>query len=192
MGDDHVIIVASECIYNQFCKPGCRLREDRTLEELKIYLVDYPCVVILKCPEEEIFGIFRYSITRKMMEKNSFFVKKCQKLAKETAQRIVSYFDAIRTKGGQISKVIIIGVNGSPVCGVDRQLDSDQPVPNFGRPKKSEDWKTTVKGSGILIELLKNVLESKGIPFEAFGVENLEKTREKIKLFINQEQGDST
>jgi predicted secreted protein len=192
MKDDHVIIVVSECIYNQFCKPGCRLRDDKTLEELKIYLASYPCVIVLKCPEEEIFGIFRFSATRKMMEKNSFFIMRCKKLAKETVQRIESYFDAIRTKGDQISKVIIIGVDGSPVCGIERQLDSNQPVPNFGRPKKTEDWDTTVEGSGILIELLKKELGDKDISFVAFGVENLKKTREKVKLFINQEQGDNT
>jgi predicted secreted protein len=189
MRSNPVIFVVSECIYNQFCKPGCRLREDKTLEELKIYLAKYPCILILKCPEEEIFGIFRFNETRKMLEKNCFFVKICRNSSKEMVQRIDSYIDAIRTKDGQIPDVIIIGVDGSPSCGVDRQLNSDQLVPNFGRPKKIEDWKTTVDGSGILIEILKEDLRNKGIPFEAVGVENLEKTKRKL-IFLDQKLGE--
>ena len=43
---EHEIIVVSECIYNQFCKPGCRLREDKVLDEVKTYLASYPCILI--------------------------------------------------------------------------------------------------------------------------------------------------
>ena len=188
MRSEPAIFVVSECIYNQFCKPGCRVREDKTLEELKIYLAKYPCILVLKCPEEEIFGIFRFNETRKMLEKNSFFVKTCKNIAKEIAQRIDNYIDAIRTREGQIPNVILVGIDGSPSCGVDRQLNSDQPVPNFGRPRRVDDWKTTVEGSGIIIELLKKELKSKNISFEAIGVENLEKTMKKIE-FLNQKLG---
>lgn len=123
-----------------------------------------------------------------MLEKNSFFVKRCKNTVKEIAQRIENYIDAIRTKDDQIPEVIIIGIDGSPSCGVDRQLNSDHPVPNFGRPKKVDDWKTTVDGSGIIIELLKEELKNKNISFEAIGVENLEKTMKKLD-FLNQKFG---
>jgi len=179
------IIVVSECIYNELCKPGCRVREDKTLEELRTHLAKYHCVMVLKCPEEEIFGIFRFDTTRKMMERNDFFLERCQKLAKDTAKRIRNYDEALRIKGEGISEVIIIGVDGSPVCGIERYLDNEGGVPNAGRPKKMEDWYTSFEGSGILIELLKNELEERDIPFKCFGVENLEKTREKIGAFLN-------
>lgn len=185
------IIVVSECIYNEFCKPGCRVRKDKTLEELRTHLAKYHCVMLLKCPEEEIFGIFRFDTTRKMMERNDLFLEQCLNLAKVTAKRIKNYDEALRIKGEGISEVIIIGVDGSPVCGVERYLDSEGAVPNAGRPKKMEDWNTSFEGSGILIDLLKNELENSGIPFECFGVENLEKTKEKIAMFLNKTEKET-
>jgi len=180
-----VIIIVSECIYNQFCKPGCRVREDKVLEEVKMCLANYPCILILKCIEEEIFGIFRFNVTRKMLEKNKFFTKKCEDLAKEIADRVESYCDAFKIKGEEeISKVIIIGVEGSPTCGISRYLDSMNGKPDYGRPKteKSKKWRTSPEGCGILIESLKKELERRKINFETIGVGNPEETREKLTL----------
>jgi predicted secreted protein len=105
-------------------------------------------------------GILRKPRTKDQYS-NVMFRRCCRKIAKEIVDRIQEY-----VKSGTKTK-IVIGVDGSPSCGVNRI--------STGKTCKSMAEQGRVKGSGILIEELHLALTKKNssIPFHGIRYERL-------------------
>jgi len=131
------IAIVAHCILNQNSRV-LGLAERPSVAELVEFLMrnDFG-IVQLQCPELTYAGIFRQPKTKEQYD-NAAFRKHCRKIAEETIQQIQEYAKSdIKTK-------IIIGVNGSPSCGVT--------------------------DSGILIEELSSILKEKRIVIPFYGI----------------------
>jgi predicted secreted protein len=94
-------------------------------------------IIQMPCPELTYAGILRKSQTKNQYG-DAMFRRHCKKIAKEIVEQIQEY------SKGKIKARIIIGVDGSPSCGIT--------------------------DSGILIEELRSMLKKKGFTVPFYGI----------------------
>jgi len=142
------IALIAHCIINQNSRAQGLAERSSTITEILGFLMHNKIGIIqMPCPELIYAGILRQPQTKEQYN-NVVFREQCRKIADELANQIQEY-----EKSG-IKLRLVIGVNGSPSCGV-----SETP--------------------GILIEELRSVLGEKAISIPFFGV-HLNRLKEDI------------
>jgi len=148
------IAIVAHCILNQNSRVFGLAERSSTITEIVEFLIRNDMGIIqMPCPELTYAGILRKSQTKDEYD-NTMFRNHCKKIAEEIVAQIQEY------SKGKIKARIIIGVDGSPSCGIT--------------------------DSGILIEELQSVLKKKGltVPFYGIRYERLSEDLAKLRKLI--------
>lgn len=150
------IAVVAHCILNQNSRVLGLAERPCAITEIVEFLIRNDIGVIqMPCPELSYAGILRRGQTKDQYD-NAMFRRHCRKIVKEIVDQIREYARCgINTK-------IVIGVDGSPSCGVNET--------SRGNPCKNMAEHERVKGSGILIEELRLALRKKKISIPFYGI----------------------
>ena len=138
------ITVAAHCLLN----PNTRVKGLRPVE----FRPEGP-LIQLPCPEALYLGLDRWASTRNQLDVPEFR-RFCRSL-------ITQYADLLEMLARQGKRIKIVGLAGSPSCGVDTTSLGYA----GGRVRESEH--EHVSGKGVFMEELMAELERRGISFEA-------------------------
>ena len=138
------ITVAAHCLLN----PSTRVKGLRPVE----FRPEGP-LIQLPCPEALYLGLDRWASTRNQLDVPEFR-RFCQSL-------IVHYADLLEMLARQGKRIKIVGLAGSPSCGVDTTSLGYA----GGRVRECEHEHVT--GKGIFMEELMAELERRGVAFRA-------------------------
>jgi len=151
------IAVVAHCILNQNSRVlGLAERASTITEIVELLTRNDIGIIQMPCPELSYAGILRKKQTKDQYD-NAMFRGYCRKIAKEIVNQIQEY-----AKCG-INTKIVIGIDGSPSCGVNA-ASTENPCKNH-MPKHKR-----VKGSGILIEELHSAFKDKRISKPFYGI----------------------
>ena len=148
------IAIVAHCILNQNSRVfGLAERSSAIAEIVEFLILNNMGIIQMPCPELTYAGILRKSQTKDEYG-NIMFRNHCRKIAEETVKQIQEY------SKGKIKATIIIGVDGSPSCGIT--------------------------DSGILIEELRFMLKKKGftVPFYGIRYKRLSEDLAKLRKLI--------
>ena len=155
------IAVVAHCILNQNSRVlGLAERSGMITEIAEFFLRKKIGILQMPCPELTYAGVLRKPQTKDQYS-TIMFRSHCRKITKEIVDQIQDY-----AKCG-ISTEIVIGVDGSPSCGVNEN--------SKGSTCENMSKNERVKGSGILIEELRFALKEReiSIPFSGIRYERL-------------------
>jgi len=148
------IALVAHCILNQNSRVfGLAERSSAIGEILEFLTHNNMGIIQMPCPELTYAGILRKSQTKNQYD-DAKFRRHCKKIAEEIIAQIQEYIK------GKIKTKVVIGVDGSPSCGV--------------------------ADSGILIEELRSILKKKGltVPFHGIRYERLSEDIAKLRSLI--------
>lgn len=155
------IVLIAHCILNQNAKiDGCAYYSGAMLEVTKTILDTGVGIIQMPCPELYCLGLDREAdhqanhsiesedtrVAKRMNEDKSR--KICDVIAEEILYQVEEYIK------NSFDVVGIIGINGSPTCGVETTWTNDQDV----------------DGHGIFIATLDKTLENKSISLRKVGI----------------------
>ncbi|MEM2994743.1 MAG: hypothetical protein QXI91_01835 [Candidatus Bathyarchaeia archaeon] len=110
------IVLVAHCILNQNSRVLGLAVEPGAIAEVVDFLVRCGVgIVQIPCPELAFAGLLRQPQTREQYD-NVAFRENCRKIAVEVANQVGSY-----AKGG-VKLVLVVGVDGSPSCGVKEPM----------------------------------------------------------------------
>lgn len=170
------IVIIAHCILNCNAKVEGLATYEGSEKNLLGYLIAKGYGIMqLPCPEMAAYGIKRWGQVKEQYD-NVHYRENCRNIFKPTLNQIIDYGKA----GYEIK--CIIGIDGSPSCGVSRTCSSDswggEVGSQYGILEKAADVKM-IDQSGIFIEEIKKILDEHSIkiPFlavneEADGKEN--------------------
>lgn len=146
------VVLVSHCLLNQnsivrgLARHRAMVKELIELfDELGLGVIQLPCPEILCC------GLRRWWMSREQYD-NPGFRRLCRKLSKLVADYLVEY------RRNDIDVVGLIGVAGSPSCGVHTTSIGWL----GGNPRDANPLRRT-SGRGVFMEILLNVLEKHGV-----------------------------
>lgn len=148
------IAIVAHCILNQNSRVfGLAERSSAIAEIVEFLIFNDMGIMQMPCPELTYAGILRKSQTKNQYDE-AMFRNHCKKIAEETVEQIQEY------SKGKIKARIIIGVDGSPSCGIT--------------------------DSGILIQELRSMLKKKGLTVSFYGIryERLSEDLAKLRKLI--------
>jgi predicted secreted protein len=155
------IAVVAHCILNQNSRVLGLAERTSVITEIAEFLMCNDIGIIqMPCPELSYAGILRKRKTKDEYD-TATFRSHCRRIAKEITHQIEEY-----AKYG-INAEIVIGVDGSPSCGVNETSKRN--------PREEPSNHERVKGSGILIEELHTAMKEReiSIPFHGIRYERL-------------------
>ena len=122
-------------------------------------------IVQLPCPEATFLGMHRWGMTREQYDTPAYR-RHCQEILAPTVDMLVSLVD----DGCSIEAVV--GVDGSPSCGVDRTCSGYEggeieAIFDSGRAPVAAD----IPASGVFIEVFRSLLTAAGLNVTFRGVE---------------------
>ncbi|NYT14308.1 MAG: hypothetical protein GKC01_07360 [Candidatus Methanofastidiosa archaeon] len=148
------VALVANCLLNQNAKVNGFAFFPDMLWELVEILHKYEYGILqLPCPETVYAGLRRWWYVREQYDNAKF-----RDVCKEAIRPVLDQVEALIKDG---CKVVLIGLDGSPSCGV-RSSGSD---PRWGGKPEIEvgDYPQTNK-SGIFIEVLKQEIHQRGLP----------------------------
>lgn len=151
-------VFVSHCLLNANAKVCGLAKYPAMVTDLVAFLAQHDFGIIqLPCPELLHLGPKRWWQVRSQYDTPSYR-SLCQRLAFETVELAIQYHSA----GYKIAG--LLGVEGSPSCGVEEVYDSPQ---WGGRPAEVDLSDCRMAGTGIFIEVLMHTFEqhSMDIPF---------------------------
>ena len=166
------IAVVAHCILNQNSRVlGLAERSSAITEIVEFLIRNDMGIIQIPCPELSHAGILRKEQTRDQYD-NALFRQVCRKIAAEIVDQIREY-----SKAG-IKAKIIIGVDGSPSCGVNKTSKIN--------PCKKMAESQSVKGFGILMEELYLELRKRkfSIPFYGIRYERLSEDLDEMEKLL--------
>lgn len=177
------IALVCHCVLNQNAKIEGIARYPGTFRPVVERLLDAEVGIYqLPCPEMTFFGISRWSAVKDQYS-SPFFRRHAQDLADRVADELEDY-----ARRGYRS-VCVIGMNGSPACGVD--LAPQAAGEPWGGRIAGVPTRSLVPEKGTFMELLSDVLASRGlgdIPFiglpEVAEAGDLESALSKLEILL--------
>ncbi|MEI8216486.1 MAG: CD3072 family TudS-related putative desulfidase [Eubacteriales bacterium] len=162
------IVLTCHCLLNRHSKVDGSSKGDGLEESIISYLIDKKLGIIqLPCPETTFAGIRRWGQVKEQYD-TPYFRKHCKELFMPFLDQIVDYHN-----NGYTIRAII-GIDGSPSCGVHKTCSSRVWGGEIGNgneiESKIKDLKM-VEGKGIFIEeiekcLLENQIKMKFIALD--------------------------
>jgi predicted secreted protein len=150
------IAIVAHCILNQNSRVSGLAERSGMITEIVEFLIHKKIgIVQMSCPELTYAGVLRKPQTKDQYD-TVMFRSHCRKIAKEIVDQTQDY-----AKCG-IETEIVIGVNGSPSCGVN-ETSKGSSCENMSKNER-------VKGSGILIEQLRFALKERKISIPFYGI----------------------
>ncbi|MCX7883527.1 MAG: hypothetical protein N2448_00605 [Caloramator sp.] len=175
------IILLCHCILNCNSKvEGLSLYKGADEKILK-YLIDKGYGIIqLPCPEVTVYGIKRWGHVKEQLD-TPYFRQHCKEIFIPYLNQIKDYIkNGYKIKG-------IIGIDGSPSCGVSKTCSSSkwggEVGCEFGIAEKIIDLKI-INGKGIFIEEIENILKDNNLNIKFFSIdeEDISTKNNLIKL----------
>lgn len=169
------ILLVSHCVLNTAAKVWrvdsthgsqeecARLAFLQRVLEQRVQLIQLPC------PEFTLYGPDRWGHTREQFD-NPFFRAHCRELLTPVLRQLQAY---LHPRDGDKFQVLgIVGVEGSPSCGVCRTCAGPWGGDLGGRTDLMETVEQVrgVPGMGILMEELAGLLEQAGIQLPMVGL----------------------
>ncbi|RKX78850.1 MAG: hypothetical protein DRP87_05115 [Spirochaetes bacterium] len=156
------VAIMAHCLLNQNSKPYMRARFPGVVWEILDILRKYDLAIIqMACPEVSFTGLNRFSSVIEQYDTPKYRAH-CGDIARMVVDQIAQY-------PSYNYKTIVIGVDGSPSCGVDLTGTSKD---WRGHPSsvKTEGY-PVAEGRGVLMQELQSEMESRGLSFyPAFGI----------------------
>jgi dephospho-CoA kinase len=185
------LIVISPCLLSPyFVYRGPKEKEYKTSKALTRFLAKYlnnVRILAYPCPEFLLLGFPRAPAIKEVYERLGM---------REAVERVVEFIERV-IKEEKPSKVIFIGVKGSPTCGVFHTSSSDpnkypyERMEEFKRLSKEERFKLAkeiakdfklINGEGLLFELLKSRIKGVYLEFDKDNImDSLKKIEEALK-----------
>lgn len=162
------IILISHCLLNVNAKVNGLAKYKGVQNELIKLLIDEGIGIIqLPCPEMGCAGIRRWGQAKEQLD-TPYFIKYCNEIFTPILDQVIDY-----QKNGY--KVIaIIGVDGSPSCGVGQTCSSEKWGGELANCRNTEEIKNDIKmvnESGIFMEQIKRLLEDNHLYIPMLSVE---------------------
>lgn len=149
--------VVAHCILNQNSRvSGLSERSSMITEVIELLVENDVGVIQMPCPELKYAGLLREGRTKEQYD-SVMFRSYCRRIAKDIVDQILEY------RKGEIRIEIIIGVNGSPSCGVGKELQA--------RDREEDSSHQEIEGSGVLIEELNSALRENNLSIPFYGVD---------------------
>ncbi len=167
------ILFVAHCILNTASKVVMDENEDMQKETalrkklLKMAIEKEIQFIQISCPEFTIYGSKRWGHVSDQFD-NAFFRKHCKNSLELPLMEMEEYFanpDRFRVLG-------FVGIEGSPTCGVNITCTG----PWGGSKSTGQEWAEIVdqckivSGSGVLIKVLKEELNKRGIDIPIYGL----------------------
>lgn len=160
------ILFVSHCILNTASKVALYNQEEIDTEEklrqkfLQKAIDKGIQIIQLPCPEFTLYGSKRWGHVSDQFD-NPFFKDHCRKLLSPILQQLKEYLSHMES----FEVLGIIGIDGSPSCGVDYTCQGNWYGSFEGRKdlQKTLDTCRLVKTPGIFVRVLKEMLEEEGI-----------------------------
>lgn len=159
------ILFVSHCILNIASKVVLYEKDEMEAEEnlrrnfLAQAIEKGVQLIQLPCPEFTLYGACRWGHTSTQFD-NPFFKAHCHKILEPIYLQMEEYL----SHGERFRVLGILGIDGSPSCGVDYTGKGNWGGSFGGRTDLQEilDGAVFGKGSGVLIEVLRQELEERG------------------------------
>lgn len=167
------IVVVAHCLLNTNVKVDGISVERACAKKLIYYLIEKDYGIIqLPCVEMDMCGIRRWGQVKTQLN-HPRYRERCEELLHPIVCQIEDYL----VNGYQIKAVI--GVDGSPTCGVDRTCIGDwygEIGEQYGTMEKAATCKM-VKEAGVMMDVLQKMLKNRNIviPFMALNEEDLDR-----------------
>jgi predicted secreted protein len=162
------IIFVSHCLLNVNVKVMGLAAHPGVLKPLVCFLMDHDTAMVqLPCPETEILGLCRWGHVKDQLA-YPFFKDHCRRLLAPFIRQIRMYRkNGYRLKG-------VIGIDGSPSCGVHKTCRSRQWSGDF--LDKEDTWKKIqdlewCAEPGIFMEIFQNMLMENNLSLDFFAVD---------------------
>ena len=165
------IILLAHCILNVNSKVYGLAGYKSSLKDLVTFLMDQDTAMIqLPCPELEILGLKRWGHVKDQLD-YPLFRESCRSLLDPMIRQVRMY----RENGYVLQGVI--GIDGSPCCGVNRTCRSSAWSGDF--LDKEETWAKIrqmhwAKEPGIFMELFQSMLREASLSLPFFGVDEID------------------
>ncbi|APH18907.1 CD3072 family TudS-related putative desulfidase [Clostridium botulinum] len=176
------IVLISHCILNVNSKvEGLAQYENNSLELVKYLIENKFGIIQLPCPEAGFYGMRRWGHVKEQFD-TPYYREYSQKIFYHILQQVEDYIN----NGYEIK--CIIGIDGSPSCGVSLTCSSKEWKGDFINKdetlKKIDDIKYCNE-KGIFMEEIDNILKEKDINIPMISINEATKTSlEKIKKFL--------
>lgn len=179
------IIFVSHCILNTASKvvmyeEGDMAREESLRRSFLTKALEMGVQIIqLPCPEFTLYGANRWGHTKNQFD-NPFFTEHCRKILKPVVAQLKEY---IRNPE-KFNVLGIVGIDGSPSCGVEYTCLGDWGGNLSGRDDLEDKINSAalIKGSGVFVEVLLQILKEEGIGADITGLYSEEPDR-VMRLF---------
>ncbi len=144
------LLVVHHCLLNQNARATGLAKREGVVEEIVAKAREEKAGIYqIPCPELRLLGIGRPPLTKTQYDIPEFR-RICRDIAREVGEDLERF-----ARGG--CKMTIIGVRGSPSCGV-----------NYTHILDEKGKELLVEGKGILVEEIEAALLDKGIEFEYY------------------------
>lgn len=160
------IIFVSHCILNTASKVVLYNQEEIDAEEnlrkkfMHLAIDNNVQLIQLPCPEFTLYGANRWGHVSNQFD-NVFFRNHCRKILIPILDQLKEYL----AHHERFEILGVVGIDGSPSCGVDYTCIGNWYGSFEGRQNLSETLSTCSlsKGSGILMSVLNEMLEEEGL-----------------------------
>ena len=160
------IVFVSHCILNTASKVVLYNQEEIDAEEalrkkfMHLAIDGNIQLIQLPCPEYTLYGADRWGHVSNQFD-NVFFRRHCRSILTPIIDQLKEYL----AHGDRFEVLGVVGIDGSPSCGVDYTCVGDWYGSFEGRQNLPETLSTCrlVRGSGVLMDVLKKMLEEEGL-----------------------------
>lgn len=162
------VVFLSHCLLNVNAKVMGLADYPGAVRGLISFLMDNDIALVqLPCPEMEILGLSRWGVVKDQLS-YPFFIRQCRSLLAPFINQVKMY----REK--EYDLVGVIGVDGSPSCGVSTTCRSRLWEGDF--LDKEESWAKIEsmqwsREPGIFMETFQNLLKEEGLPLDFYALD---------------------
>lgn len=168
------ILFVSHCILNTAAKVArygeSGKQEEKSRQEFVMKAVEQGIQLVqLPCPEFTLYGPKRWGHTREQFD-NPFFREHCRKILSPVLTQMKAYMGPESRE--RFSVLGVVGIDGSPSCGVSRTCCGNWGGEFSGRTDLQEVLSTChgAPGAGVMMEVLKTMMEEDGIRLPVEGL----------------------
>ena len=166
------IAIVAHCILNQNSKVEDTASERGLTKKVVDLLYKYGFGVIqLPCPEFEYLGLRRFWFSKEQYD-NVGFRNYCRRIARKTVELIENYVK----EGYKVP--LVIGISGSPSCGVEKTSSSKW----RGNPMNIEGKIEIVEGSGVLMEEIRKEVSENNLKVRFVDYSDMEEEKSLAKI----------
>lgn len=165
---DKKIVLLSHCLLNVNAKVYGLADYRGALRELIGFLLEEGYGIIqLPCPEMSIFGVRRWGQVKEQLD-TPYYLNYCKQIFLPFLKQIIDYYN------NGYCLAALIGVNGSPSCGVSKTCSSADwggEIGNWQTITEIIEQISMIEAPGIFIEQIKQLLGANNIEIPLLAIE---------------------